>query len=265
MSEKNYKKMSSSYRETWSCQECKTKGGQTITTSNTITVDDIFQLMTDIKKEQATINKKLSDVIESQKFIAVQYDDIKLKLDQIEVLGKELKKCQEHSKVQEKRITELEQRLIKTEQYARRSQLEINGVPETVGENLETVVTNIVSKLKINIKPEEIETVHRIPVLNKTTRRSPPTIIVEFANRKKRDEILANKSTLKVSFNEIGNQIYIHESLSQFFKNLLWRVRNSAKEKGYRFVWYKNYKILVKKDVNSQTIVINNENELNKI
>lgn len=42
--------------------------------------------------------------------------------------------------------------------------------------------------------------------------------------------------------------IYINDSLTQFNKNLFFKTRAFARDTGYKFVWFKDSKIFIKKN-----------------
>lgn len=54
-------------------------------------------------------------------------------------------------------------------------------------------------------------------------------------------------------------------SASPLYASLMWRTRQRAKELGYRFVWSRYGKILVKKDVQSPSLYILDEADLRKM
>lgn len=56
-----------------------------------------------------------------------------------------------------------------------------------------------------------------------------------------------------------------HATASPLYGSLMWRTRQRAKELGYRFVWSRYGKILVKKDVQAPPIYILEESDLRKM
>ena len=99
-------------------------------------------------------------------------------------------------------------------------------------------------------------------------------------SRKKRDELL-EKRTTKTTENgktekrkvditqhdiiENGKTeiLYIKENQSPYYRNLEMLAKKVAKvNNGYRFIWFNNGKLFVKKDEKAKTIRIRNENDL---
>ena len=93
-----------------------------------------------------------------------------------------------HSKVEdlEIKLHETELCLNRLDQYNRRNNIEIQGIPSNVtDEVLEDTVVNIFKSLNIDIKKSDIERCHTLCKAN------PKTTIACFVNRKHAEEILA--------------------------------------------------------------------------
>jgi Baculovirus FP protein len=145
------------------------------------------------------------------------------------------------------------------------------NIEQRQGEVVEDIVLDLAEKLGIALRVDEIEAAHRLP-----TRQAnrPSRIIVQFASRKKRDLFISKKKSVITSqlligdsLNSVAGQkrIYINENLIPFYKDLLWRAKERAKEAGYKFVWFKRGKILVKQNEDSTIISINSFADLDKI
>lgn len=72
-------------------------------------------------------------------------------------------------------------------------------------------------------------------------------------------------SAKNVNDNWDNNVIYINNYLTQSNRNLFYKNRMFAKNSNYKFVWFKNNKMFIKKSENSNTMYIDVENFLNKI
>lgn len=59
--------------------------------------------------------------------------------------------------------------------------------------------------------------------------------------------------------------IYVNEQMKSTFRHLFFKTRNKAKEVGYKFIWFKNNKIFVKKIEGSMAIHIDDEASISKI
>ena len=64
------------------------------------------------------------------------------------------------------------------EQYSRKFNLEIHGIPEQESENAERIVLDLAKCLHVNLEPEDIDIAHRMTKGN----LQPRPIVVRFAN-----------------------------------------------------------------------------------
>ena len=84
----------------------------------------------------------------------------------------------------EERIISLEKSQAKSEQYSRRNNIELSGIPNDIPEdNLEKVVIGICHDSDVEIEPKDIDGCHRLPA-SRYSRDSNKRVIVKFMNRK---------------------------------------------------------------------------------
>lgn len=118
------------------------------------------------------------------------------------------------------------------EQYTRRHNVRIFGVPEVEGENTDDVVTKIFTdKLKLDIPRDRLDRTHRVgrrpgPTANGTPRSRP--IIVRFSSYRDRRSVFTSKKLLK------GSGITIREDLTSARAELL---RAAVSRYGVTNVW----------------------------
>jgi hypothetical protein len=168
--------------------------------------------------------------------------------------------------VKDKEIKDLNTRLNHLEQYGRNKNIEINEVIETNNEDVEQIVVNLASKLGVDLTKDDIEATHRLPKTRRDNR--PATIIVQFVRRKKRDEMLAARKKV-VTNNQVtglqGGRIYVSENLTAYYRNLLKEAKKRGRDLGYKYVWFKNGSIKLRKEENSEVIVVNEMADIAKI
>ena len=112
------------------------------------------------------------------------------------------------------KIKDMDIRLLECEQYSRRECVVISGIPGNIRDvKLETTVINILSKLDIPIKSEDISAIHRLGVSNDT--RYPARVIVKFVNRKITNLCFERKDWLPDLRNTLKMNIRFYESLAQ--------------------------------------------------
>ena len=71
-------------------------------------------------------------------------------------------------------------------------------------------------------------------------------------------------STTDLGFLE-SSKIFINEVLSAKQSTLFWQARSFKKDYNYRFIWTFNQKIYLRKDANSDAIIINSIEDLEKL
>ena len=100
------------------------------------------------------------------------------------------------------RCSKLEQKLVEfecstnnVEQYARKNNIIISGIPDSVDNNqLEDSVTEILTDINVNVESNDIEACHRIG--KKDSRIGSTKTIIRFVNRKHTKQALYNKKKL---------------------------------------------------------------------
>lgn len=156
------------------------------------------------------------------------------------------------------------------EQWARRSNVEIYGIPEKKGENLISILKTIADKSDFKLDVNyDIDFITRVATKSTENKRVKP-IIVRFLQRWKKDEFLTQARKLKlkcsdINLNSHNNRIYFNDHLTSKNKQLLQSVKKIAKEKNYDFVWVKNCCIMIRRNSSSPVLHILNNNDLKKI
>lgn len=166
-------------------------------------------------------------------------------------------------------VRELETRLEQIDQLARENNVEIQCIPEHKTENLLTIVKQVGRVVGNELQDSEIQSFHRVAKLNEETNR-PRSIVVKLASPRVRDNLLAavrnfnKKNELeKLNSSHIGiggakQPIFVTENLTLANKKLHAATRIAAKEKKYNFVWVRNGRIFVRKDVTTKSLLVKN-------
>ena len=136
------------------------------------------------------------------------------------------------------KIYELEKDLYATQQYSRRENIEISGIPADIeNRDLENfVIHRVLRKIGLfQLEPYEIVACHR---LGKSTQTRPANVIVRFMNRKRAHEAIQNRFNLK-DFPELKN-MFIVENLCPKYKSIFERCKELKTEGKIKAVWSYN-------------------------
>lgn len=267
-----YRKRSPEDKAKYRCQECRGKVRSNVGTPQLSSVDeasidlnqdvkDLLQLLRqEICSQKAETNKRLDDVLKSQEFISKQYDTMMKKLEEVQLVTKRVELLETRLAEKDIEVKRLQEAVRRNEQYLRRRQLEFHGVEEKEAEDIEMEVINLAQQCNVTLQRNDIDAIHRIPMKSSAS-RGPKPIIVEFARRKVRDQLYLNRNAKQLKDGK-GRRVYINESLSPFFKDLLWKVKQVAKPLGYQICTYANMKIIVRKVKGSKAIILRSEEDL---
>ena len=96
--------------------------------------------------------------------------------------------------VLENKILNLESEHNSLEQYGRRNNIEITGIPDSVpDQNLEEKVVDILNEIIVNVSPKDTEACHRVGVSKNSSKKT----IVGFINRKHAKKALLSRKNLR--------------------------------------------------------------------
>lgn len=232
----------------------------------------------DIKLILKRMEKVLEDVRKDQKalhaavdFVTKKYDEIykeqQKSQEDIKALKKEVREVTQKLQEKEETIFNLQRRVIESETYVRNRNIELHGVVEDDQEDVEEIICKTAKALGVDIRREEIDAAHRVHSKNVT---APRPIVAQLTSRKKRDAILSQRKR-EVYNKEVNKQkkgegrIYVSEQHPYILKELKWKAKKRGEEKGWRFVWIGDGKVLARKVVNSKAVRIESEKDLDLI
>ncbi|KAG7308769.1 hypothetical protein JYU34_006002 [Plutella xylostella] len=214
--------------------------------------------------EFESLKKKLEGLETSMTFIGEQYEDFK---KSFETQTEEMKLLKNENEYLKKKMTGMEARLSDMEQQSRQNNIELNGIPEHKQEVPSNIVKQLGKVISFNIGENEIASCSRVAKINKDS-KAPRSIVCQFPTKLYRDNFLAaaikyNKANpdkkLSSTLLGIGGKdaaVFVAEHLTPSNKSLHAEARITARNKGYKFVWVRNGKILVRKNEGSPAIVI---------
>lgn len=222
---------------------------------------DIRQI---IKEENAEFATKMNEFQQSIEFYSHQLDDFLKKVSALTEENKQIKKDYYELKVKYSELEKTTNNLvIKTEgdkQYSRNHNIIVNGIPETRNENLVDIAKALRKYIDAQIDKTDLQTIHRLTTHTKDNNKP---IIIQFSNRMVRHNYLSKAKSRKPKLNNIfpdcaANPIYVNEHLTTFYKKLMQEAKSRVVngQKTYKYVWFKNSKLLIRKTDNSQIVKV---------
>ena len=165
------------------------------------------------------------------------------------MLKEENKLLREELQQTKEKLTLVERDVIQLQQYDRRNNLEIVGIPSDVSqENLEKKVIDLFDVLGETVNSNEIEACHRLK--QKPRDKGPPRTIIRFVNRKKaecllrKNKELRNKDLTKINLD--SQNLYINCNLRPYNRMLWGKCKELYKQNRITKFWVYNGIINVK-------------------
>lgn len=233
----------------WKCDTCQSESSSRSDVEPTDRIIEyIEKLRQDMRQEFVGIKESVSEVNTSLGSVQATLDILKKENEE---------RRQEYNKIVKENIQlkeevgELKSRVMDLEQYSRRDNLEIFGVPYTNGEDLFYIMNKIAAHIGVPFAATDISTIHRMP----KTRRGPhPPIIARFVRRCTKDRWIsgAKKNQGKLTAAVLHESfeatfVFVNEHLTVGNKAILGRARQMKREKMLAFVWIKDGRVLVRK------------------
>lgn len=246
----------------WKCEKCLEEAESEAEEEESEIEGNMISLM---KKNFKTLRAEMKELEKSQEFFNSQYEEMNIKLDEIVLLTKKVTELENKMVEKDSVIADLSFRLNKLEQYTRKDSFEMREVAQIPGESVKELVVKVVRKMNIALDEKDILAAHRLPVKkDKTAKKAKIAPILVKLARNKRDEILATKEIVHnkdITGQDKLGRIYIGESLSPYYRNLLWQTKSLAKTKGYKYVWFRKNAVLVRKEDGSAIVNIQTTND----
>ncbi|XP_057291154.1 uncharacterized protein LOC130613821 [Hydractinia symbiolongicarpus] len=184
------------------------------------------------------------------------------------VLRDEIDAMKEKNQEKDKFMLELEKDVINLQQYVRRNNVEICGIPNSIDQDeLQDKVIEIAKAIGVEFSESDVEACHRLYARENETKKT----IVRFVNKKNCDLLHANKFKLKDSnsktkkkLREIGlkGNIFINFNLSPYMKFLWGKCKRLHSKKMINRFWVFNGNLFIVVEENDQKIKIDHFDKL---
>ncbi|XP_065223980.1 uncharacterized protein LOC135848117 [Planococcus citri] len=207
---------------------------------------DVSGIKSSVEKIQTDVDKIISDIQNLQSTT----NDHKNRLQDLEEENSEL-----WNKIEE------------MEQYSRKNNIIINGIPYQEDENLHTIIKNLGDKLETNVSEGDINATHRLPTKK---RGQIPPIIVRLNKRSVKDQMIRKSREKRINSSDLDfsqqppRPIYVSEHLTSFSMSLLSKGVELKKKKLIAGAWSNDGKIFIRPKENDKPIRITQEDQLAK-
>ena len=128
-------------------------------------------------------------------------------------------------------VSGLTTKMDELEQYSRRSCVRISGVKEEKDENVNVVVGRLIDRLNLDVKPDDIDRLHRVGRTDRVTADGRPTgprdIIVKLCTSNARLQLLKGRKPLR----DNNESIFISEDLTATRMALAFKCREHVRDK----------------------------------
>lgn len=222
-------------------------------------VDDLLLLKPSVDAMKVTIKNLQESVTKCETMMKL----VKENDQEVKLLRSEVGALQATVSNQTTVIEQLQTNLNSTEQYSRRCNMEIHGIPTTNEEDLKATINNLAERLNIaSHHPTEVVACHRL----RSRREGAAPILVQFSSTSVKETWMKAKKKLStLPRSERQQKIYFNDNLTRTNKDLFWQARTKGREKAYKFVWVKNATIFAKKDESSSPVRIASTRDLERI
>ena len=160
----------------------------------------------------------------------------------------------------------LEREHWKINQYTRRNNIEIAGIPENIkNEVLEDTVVKILDKIGVKCDPTVIEACHRLP---RNRRPKVCNTIVRFVNRKTAEKSLMYRKNLKsIDLSDIDesfkeSKVFVNDNLRPYYKGIYGKCRSLYNAGKINSFWSWKGEIFIKLSESSNKIGISHDQDL---
>lgn len=164
-----------------------------------------------------------------------------------------------------KELGDIRKELTDMQQYSRKTNLEIKGIPFARDEDLTSTMKAISTCIGSEIAESDIEVIHRVPSKDK----EKPNIIVKFHSRKVRDRVLRAAKKQRLNTSTLGfkdsSPVFVNEHLCPANKVLLAKSLNAKREKNWKFAWVSDGKVLMRKTENSRVLHVTCAEDLERV
>ncbi|XP_077865439.1 uncharacterized protein LOC144352006 [Saccoglossus kowalevskii] len=215
---------------------------------------------------------KLSSVqttlCEVQKSVNSFFEEFKKEMN---ALRNENKSLREQLITTERKLNGAQNEIESLQQYTRRNNLIIQGIPEKEDEITDDIVVQVAEAVGVHVSEHDIDISHRLP---RNREQATSNIIVRFTRRTVRNQLYKAKKNMHskttsdlgiAGLRDTNNKIYINEQLTEKGKKLFHEANIKRKAAKWKYLWTDNGKILARKESGSLAVKISSLQDVQRI
>ena len=179
-----------------------------------------------LKDSTESIDRRL-DSSSSANITDSTLNEILKRLDKVEKdnvqLKKEVRELSGYADECDEKIYNLEKQVNQLDQYIRRENITLSGIPEELTDDkLEEKVVEVLAAIDVKVNDKDIVACHRLAKTKKErNKKEPSKVIVRFTNRKNAISSLKNKKRLRDNTNPaIPKNVYINDQLCPAYQRI---------------------------------------------
>ncbi|XP_077869665.1 uncharacterized protein LOC144361673 [Saccoglossus kowalevskii] len=210
----------------------------------------------------------LCEVQKSVNFMNSFFEEFKKEMN---ALRNENKSLREQLITTERKLNGAQNEIESLQQYTRRNNLIIQGMPEKEDEITDDIVAQVAEAVGVHVSEHDIDISHRHP-----HNREPATsnIIVRFTRRTVRNQLYKAKKNMHTKttsdlgiagLRDTNNKIYINEQLTEKGKRLFHEANIKRKAAKWKYLWTNNGMILARKESGSLDVKISSLQDVQRI
>lgn len=242
LQESAFRKMSKSAKRKWISSKCKF--------SNDFKSKIHLENTTEGYEAHVLTNESFKNLTDSVNFMSERFDVFNKQLHELILSMKDLR---EENKILKEQSNDLRigfnllsKKVNNLEQKSLDDFFEVVGVPNINNEDCKLKVKKIATALNV-----EIDVVNAFRAQSNFNNR-PNKIVAEVSMKQCKRVLMetARKTKLtgiRVDSSWKNEAIYMNDRLTQFNRNLFFKTKAFARDNGYKFVWFKDSKLFIKK------------------
>jgi uncharacterized protein YoxC len=244
----------------WKCKNCRSQSSTLQSHPGTaITKEFLLSVLDSFKKDvfleiKNFVRDEIAPLTQSVQFMSDKIDESNKLMASLRgdilSLKKEVETIRSKQNSMATVVSDLKEKVRSLEQYTRRLNVEISGVPVSPKEDIVRLVKDVGKAMGVEVLDNHIAAAHRVPSYNK---ERIPSVVVQLQNKQLKDTWITNfrqKKTMtakEVNAAFPNDLVYINDHLSPDNKILLSTLKKKAKAVGYTYAWCRDGKFYARK------------------